>query len=46
MSNEIKTKVAKSCFCITLLVGAAFLIDNWLIFGGVVLMILANNIDN
>ena len=46
MSDEIKIKVAKVFFGITLLVGAAFLIDNWLIFGGVFLMIWANNIDS
>ena len=45
MSNEIKIKVAKSFLCLTLLVFAAFLIDNWFIFFGVFLMVCANNIE-
>ena len=44
MSNEIKVKAAKGFFCLILLAVAAVLIGDWFVFGGVFLMLWANNI--
>lgn len=44
MSNKMKIKVVKGFFCLILLAVAAALIDSFAIFGGVFLMLWANNI--